>query len=320
LNNRHCVYYNKQNELPFKEKVYYANKLQYDPSFKSSTNVHMGQRKLLLSEIQLLTKYYLNNPDKHPVVLYIGAAPGTHLLTLSKLFPTVKFILYDGANFDPKLVKESDIFELHNSYFTDDICKDIIKNIKDPLLFISDIRLGANNRKDFENGVLRDMEMQKTWVQILKPELSLLKFRMSYEMKHGDKLKYMKGDILYGIWPKTQSAETRLLVTKRDVKTIINYDFEAYEQAMFFHNKYTRAFCTHDIPDKFKKFVKDDNIYCSCYDCMAELTILDNYSKLFKIDLNNIVKLFGTNINWDHKLHFQFNRPHVTLPLTKLEL
>src|SRR5271170_7957656 len=53
--------------------------------------LHWGQRKLLLNEIEFLTVY----GDRSDTIIYIGAADGLHLEYLSKLFPNHNFILYD---------------------------------------------------------------------------------------------------------------------------------------------------------------------------------------------------------------------------------
>jgi hypothetical protein len=297
LENRHCIYYNNKN-LKYTDIVNLdtPNKTPYDPKFVSETNVHMGQRKLLLSEIQLITEYYKNNTI-NPIVLYVGAAPGTHLITLSIMFPNVYFILYDGAKFDPVLRNYPKVYDIHegkSGFVTTDTIK-AIKSKLNPnnLLFISDIRLGDEDKTKFENNIVKDMEVQEEWIGILKPKLSLLKFRMSYNMKHGDKLKYTKGDILYGVWPKGTSGETRLLVKQNDIPKKINYDFKDYEETMFFHNKYQRPFCFEEMPDAIKDhiFVKANN-YCPCYDCLAELSILHKYSLLTKQDFTFVVKEF----------------------------
>jgi len=297
LENRHCIYYNNKN-LNYSDIVNLdtPNKTPYDPKFVSDTNVHMGQRKLLLSEIQLITEYYKNN-SINPVVLYVGAAPGTHLITLSIMFPKVYFILYDGAKFDPVLRNYPNVYDIHegkSGFVTTDTIK-AIKTKLNPnnLLFISDIRLGDEDKTKFENNIAKDMEMQEEWIDILKPKLSLLKFRMSYNMKHGDKLKYTKGDILYGVWPKGTSGETRLLVKQNDIPRKINYDFKDYEETMFFHNKYQRPFCFEEMPEAIKDhiFVKANN-YCPCYDCLAELSILHKYALLTKQDFTFVVKEF----------------------------
>jgi hypothetical protein len=300
LENRHCMYYinDRKKALKYKDSVdiIKSHKTPYDSEFVSKTNVHLGQRKLLLSEIQLLTEYY-NENTKDPIILYVGAAPGTHLITLSMMFPRAFFILYDGAKFDPILKQYPNVYEIHEDkagFVTTPLIKSLKSRLdSDRLLFISDIRLGDEDKDKFEHGVMRDMQLQEEWIEILRPKLSLLKFRMSYKMKHGDSLKYTKGTILYGVWPKETSGETRLLVQQQDIIKKINYDFKNYEETMFFHNKYERPYCFDDMPDEIKDliFIKNNN-YCPCYDCVSELAILYKFSLLAKQEYDFVVKEF----------------------------
>lgn len=70
--------------------------LTYIPNRKNiKAQLHWGQRKLLLSEIQFITMY----ASKAKYVIYAGAAPGMHTLFLSELFPNHKFILIDPVEF-----------------------------------------------------------------------------------------------------------------------------------------------------------------------------------------------------------------------------
>ena len=82
-----------------------AKRERYSKRTTKVTNViHWGQRKLLLTEIEFLTMYFEKKTnDKPTYVIYAGAAPGNHILYLSKLFPTVHFELYDPRNFSEKL-------------------------------------------------------------------------------------------------------------------------------------------------------------------------------------------------------------------------
>ena len=297
LDNRHCMLYSNKplKHLNFTDVVDTKTcyKAAYDPKYQSKTNVHIGQRKLLMSEIQLLTEHYEKYPKIHPTMMYVGAAPGSHLTLLSLMFPQVYFILYDGAKFDPELKKYPRVFQVHegeDGFVTTEKIKKLKDNINTKnLIFVSDIRLGDDDKEKFEQGVSRDMLLQQEWVQILKPLSSLLKFRMSYHMKAGDKLKYMKGKIFYQVWPKPQSGETRLLVERKDVNNIVEYDFTDYEQTMFFHNKTERPYC-YGVDNKFKKYIlKKNNPYCSCYDCMSELSILDRFAKLVNAPLDRVV-------------------------------
>lgn len=297
----HCHYTSAKHAIPHSAIVDMDNGLRekYDPKFRSVSNVHLGQRKLLLSEIQLLTEHYKHS-KVHPTVLYIGAAPGSKNVVLAKLFPHVKFVLYDGAQFDSKLKHPmyKDTFEIHegeDGFFTNEKCSLLAKSkrfIDRPLLFVSDIRLGEG---DFEYGVSRDMQQQMEWVQMLKPSMSLLKFRFPYNMKHGDSLTYMHGVILFGIWAKEQSGETRLLVKKKDVNNLVKYDFKKYEETMFFHNKYCRPYCFVKEAAPFVTLI-NNNRYCTCYDCISELKVLHAYSKLsvaqFK-DVESVADVVG---------------------------
>jgi hypothetical protein len=81
------------------------------------TVIHWGQRKLLLSEVEFLTLYgHLSS-----VVVYAGAAPGTHTGYLARLFPQHRFVLLDPA---PFTVRETDRILCRNELFTDDVARE----------------------------------------------------------------------------------------------------------------------------------------------------------------------------------------------------
>lgn len=71
------------------------------------TAVHWGQRKLLMSEIQLLSLYC--QPKVKHWVVYVGAAPGSHLLLLDELFDKRhEWELIDPGKWDDRLRKAVD--------------------------------------------------------------------------------------------------------------------------------------------------------------------------------------------------------------------
>ena len=75
-------------------------KLQYTEDIvRYRTNLHHGQRKLFLNELQFLTKY-LKHHTEPAYVIYAGAAPCNHMNYLSTLFPNIKFILVDPSPFE----------------------------------------------------------------------------------------------------------------------------------------------------------------------------------------------------------------------------
>lgn len=310
LRQKHCIYYT-DTLIPFDDKLdiskhscYYE---KYDKTFKS-TNMHLGQRKLLLSEIQLLTEYY-RTYSEDPILVYIGSATGSHLLILNKLFPKVKFILYDGARFDSRLKLFPAIFEIHegpSGFVTPQTCIDLKPRLEGkPVIFVSDIRLDDADPDHFEKNVIHDMELQKKCVQILNPLMSLLKFRLPYNQKAGYKMEYLKGVIYYGIWAPPLSGETRLLVRQEDNYKTIKYDFDKYESRLFFHNRYVRPYCFNT---KFNKYINSkDNEYCPCYDCIAELNIFDDYAKLKGIPLDDMMKNYRKVINY-YKTSIRFDK------------
>jgi hypothetical protein len=276
-------------------------------------NKHLGQRKLLLSEVQLLTAYYARH-KVHPLVVYIGAAPGIHTAFLLQLFPHLRFVLYDGADFDRRVLHATPEMraaivirqELFNGLPRAGPERQALLDgwglkKKQPLVLISDIRSGASDTRSstaryltFEAQVAQDMRLQRSWVEQLRPTMSLLKFRLPYTTPAGDKIPYLPGTLLFGIWPKPDSGETRLLVRDADLdRGDAQYDFTAYEQVLFFHNVYTRSACfARAVPPSAARLVSKQGTgqvapppstpapapaYCTCYDCVAELKVYAEY-------------------------------------------
>jgi hypothetical protein len=80
-------------------------KPQSSKVYSTTENAHAGQRKLLMSEIQFMTRvhtsragrYHDINPDASFLCVYAGACPCTHLDQLMAMFPNVLFVLVDPA-------------------------------------------------------------------------------------------------------------------------------------------------------------------------------------------------------------------------------
>ena len=77
-------------------------------------NLHIGQRKLYLTELEFLNLYYAKRGGKSqskvksssasvnntPIIVYAGAAPSNHTFFLHELFPDIKWVLVDPAPFE----------------------------------------------------------------------------------------------------------------------------------------------------------------------------------------------------------------------------
>lgn len=238
--------------------------------------LHWGQRKLLLVEIEFLTNY----SNENDIVLYAGAAPGIHIKYLSKLFPTLSFILYDPNDFS---ICETDKIKIFQSYFTKEIAGRYANY--DNILFMSDIRTADHNLMDtitIEKQVEKDNELQKDCYIVMNPKKSLLKFRLPWKVRVGNEYKfvtkcgnnynYLKGDIIIQPWKPQTSTETRLLVDKyTDIKNIpmTVYDNIKYEEQIFYFNNRIR-------PSLFEHKCDGGNLD-HCYDCTSECVILSNY-------------------------------------------
>lgn len=175
---------------------------------ENKTTVHWGQRKLILSEIEFLTKYAgieqhaLNtNNNVNIVCIYAGAAPGTHISLICCLFPYIKFVLVDPCEFDSNLYAHGsnertpryDNIDIINEYMSKEIIASVIKKYKlnesekdcgnFRLLYISDVRSTDYRVLSYvenEKGIQEDMKLQMEWYFVLKPHASMLKFRLPW--------------------------------------------------------------------------------------------------------------------------------------------
>jgi hypothetical protein len=201
--------------------------------------IHWGQRKLLLSEIEFICLYFEKFPEAaNVVVIYAGAAPGTHILILRDLFPAIRFVLYDPAQFDNAIYNVHGI-SIHQEIFTDEVCLLLKDQYTDSVvLFISDIRTADTvtmSAEDVEKRVACDQQMQMKWYDILNPAMAMLKFRLPWNC---DTTLYLKGDIYFQAYAPLTSTETRLIVEQN--APLIEYDNKAYEEQLFHFNMYLR--------------------------------------------------------------------------------
>lgn len=88
------------------------------------TACHWGQRKLLLSEIQLLSQYCKPNVSYH--IVYAGSAPGTHLAFLDRMFGRMhQWELVDPGQFNVPVLGPLPNFRLRNEFFTNQVAYEL---------------------------------------------------------------------------------------------------------------------------------------------------------------------------------------------------
>ncbi len=244
--------------------------------------LHLGQRKLLLTEVNFLTKY----GDISNNIIYIGAAPGHHINFLSVLFPNHMFYLYDPRDF---VIEETNNILIFQKYFA----LSDVENL-DNFLLISDIRQDINvklmSQDEICNIVMEDMELQKNWVITLKPKVSLLKFRLPLFC---DTYEYLKGEILEQPWAPESTFETRLIVQE----DIINKIYKTDEYLLLIDElkkKRQINLYNHGLP--LKRVPGLDN----CFDCNLEISIwkeyLNKFDEITNTNISNLMKKTGIKL------------------------
>eukprot|EP00050_Salpingoeca_kvevrii_P003304 m.221324 g.221324 ORF g.221324 m.221324 type:complete len:391 (+) comp10805_c2_seq16:525-1697(+) len=192
---------------------------------ETKTVIHWGQRKLLLSEVEFLTKYARSGTT----VVYAGAAPGTHTSFLIRLFPHVSFVLVDPAPFSRRLC-ESERVHLRQELFTDAIAAEFAG--QSDILFVSDVRScdwQLLSDSEVEKQVEDDMAAQMRWHDIIKPRHSMLKFRLSW---NAGETEYLDGEIFLPIWGPITTTEARLITPENSTARRMWVN-TTYEEQMF---------------------------------------------------------------------------------------
>ena len=263
-----------------------------DPNYTGS-NVWDGQRKLLISEVQLLTRVYDSMADKKTPVLcvYAGAYPCLHLTQLLVNFPDTFFVLIDPAfNASSRLSAwPRERVALCRAYFDDESAEAVktwvkgktdhlihraLNTLKFPegmqhsnLVFVSDIRKEAEK----DDVIATEMNEQASWFHIMDAKAGLMKFRMPYvtpaflfsnKYNHN----YMNGTVYLPIWGRKSTTECRLYV-ERGCITDTYYPIEI-EKSMAGFNVIER-----------RKYFSVKGIDYKTFDEAAETLVLSEFYK-----------------------------------------
>jgi hypothetical protein len=279
------------------------------PKTSYGIKCHWGQRKLMFSEIEFLALVAKKHDLKDFLVVYVGSACGIHLNIFKRMFPSVQWLLYDGAKFSIKPHSNFIIREGTKGFFTDDTVQEVLEIANGrKILFISDIRLSTN-----EDRILDDMLSQQRWAIMLDAEAIMLKMRLPYsyptknnarqvhdsirnrlddtrtDAKIKDKLVlppksknpldvlYLDGAVQLQLYAPNFSTETRLISFRDNGKYRMRYyDAYKYEAQMLYFNENDRVKTTfkHHDSDKIKDHIVgvDDG-----YESMAEYIIIEQY-------------------------------------------
>jgi hypothetical protein len=314
------------------KRPYMAQKAQNtDGSYSNRPNRHDGQRKLLMSEIEFLTRVnttQCENRQQLPRLLcvYAGACPCIHMDDLIDMFPNVYFVLVDPAfackqnrncqtRWDHKRVSVCpNLFDdrtvaaindwvhgqrlewhwIHAKLHSLDFQQD--EATIDKLLFISDIRMHAHCEKSIDG----DMNAQRKWFRELNAFAGLLKFRLPYatpawvqEFGEDGGYEYLDGTVYLPWWGPRSTTECRLYIERGCICK--KYKPLHHEQSMAGFNAYDRR-----QKYKYKQYDKDTQTFTvvefASFDEGAEAMVLYNYRKCMESYGENVHPAYQGNI------------------------
>lgn len=201
--------------------------------------------KALCSSITFLTE----KCRAGDTVLYVGGSVSSYLFTLAKMFPTLKFKLFDHntSNFLKRAKDEGIVpsnIQHYQEIFSDQVAARLL--IKENLeagdtLLISDLRNVTKNAWGrgyvavTDENVVNDLHLQvclffcvfdcffhgkepnsavakkqENWVQLIRPRSADLKFKLPY---HGpSRYSFLHGQLQFQLFGKQSTSEARLIV------------------------------------------------------------------------------------------------------------
>eukprot|EP00051_Salpingoeca_urceolata_P002337 m.49286 g.49286 ORF g.49286 m.49286 type:complete len:444 (+) comp12062_c0_seq3:114-1445(+) len=216
------------------------------------TVINWPQRRLLLSEIEFLTRF----SEPGMTVVYASVAPGVQLKPLTEFFPNLRFVVYDSLPLAAHLENCSNL-TIRTETFSDAVARTFAQ---DNALFISNLRSGS----EASEAVSDDLAAQISWCKTMRPRCALLNFRLPWQE---GTTPYFDGEILLPVWSAATATESRLIV--QNIDEMKDYDNNEYEQQMFYFNTVQRV-------ARYDHNVEATGID-HCYDCRAEVAILDGY-------------------------------------------
>jgi|SRR3989344_5614 len=252
-------------------------------------NCHWGQLKLFYTEFEFLELISQHIDLSTCLILYVGAADGSHLNLLLEFYPMINLLLYDPNEFKIKESKNVIIKTGNDGFFSDEKIPEVL-NIANgrKIVYISDIRLTDEDEYKRQKVIYNDMIIQQRWAITMSSEFMLFKFRMFYykespkevdfidnsyvknefynkntiiedktDIKFDDML-YLFGKLYLQIYSPTRSGETRLYVSKikyhKDAKLYTKEEQNKYKMTYYNNIKYESQLNYFNVHDRNKQY------------------------------------------------------------------
>jgi uncharacterized protein YjeT (DUF2065 family) len=204
-------------------------------------------------------------------------------------------------------------------FFTLELAQNMSK-YGDKIIFFSDIRtnlsseLATGDKMPTDLDIIWNLSQQFNWLSIVKPRLSMWKFRCPFNdnpelidkhagisfvkpdldmsKKHGidfvadnkrGYVSYPPGIIYIQPFAGVSSTESRLVIKSEDIESRAKYDNHEYEDKFYAYNNIHRCFIEHDhdVSEELAKYGVD-----KCNDCALERYIWNRYKTEFAPDLD----------------------------------
>lgn len=203
---------------------------------------HWGQFKLLVCEAEFLAlclRVFSKETISESRVVYAGAAGGRHIIHLARLFPMMKFDLWDPSRFDIDLINYAKDYPnritIYNQIYTK---YDAQRYVTIPNFFLSDVRrtpTTKNNNSEIERLKIEDHELQTEWVNAMRPLATMLKFSPPYATDKHKTFTYFDGINTTQCFGPDTSNESRIIFFDRKLREYDCYDYE--KDAMYLNTR-----------------------------------------------------------------------------------
>ena len=220
-----------------------------------------GQQKLYYADLLAFLLYVQKNESLPKYCVVAGGGGGKkggfhffklvhQIQALSGSLGSTEWHLYDPGGFykDLKKLNGVNIYENREGFFSETTA--LQWQGQTGVLFLSDIRNVDKRCKikgsqesliHSEKLIQKDMQDQKTWVEIMQPEMAVLKFKAPYviDRTKSHAFEYLDGGLYFEPYDTYNSTEMRLVVT--DPSKVKSYDFLEIESTCAWFNNNARG-------------------------------------------------------------------------------
>lgn len=326
---KYCVSKTPRPSIHIGQRKLFLNELQFMTKYKPNIVVYAGAAPSMhiwrLHELFPKTKFLLVDPNEFCIIKRKGVTQydepaGIEYLQVGNdrknYYKGKQMVMYQNKIVDKESVRRGDNvpFEgeiclcrpisLIENLFTIDIARKVSEfaaKTKQTVAFWSDIRTNIiSDGNPTELDIYVNSAQQLTWVDIMKPTASMLKFRCpflentdpnltvpEYAQEYLDyckekfnvdfladyknrEFRYIDGEVFIQPWPGESSSESRLVFSEIN---IVSYDSIEYEDKFFYYNDKLR------LQKYFGHKIDKKHCIDRCGDCALEASIWSDYTK-----------------------------------------